>query len=540
MNALSLGYIAYFMVCLVSVSYSINKAEALFESLRVFAGMCVFLFSCYFFFNPENQRSFLKGISLITFFACLYGIVQLLQLNVYNIENLYAVTSISGHKNLFASILYLLLIFNLAGFLQAKRIWKILSAAGALLCIALILVLQTRAVWLACFVFGALAGGIMIFKYKSQVYKFKKLFYGAVVGFSFIAGFLLGRGTNSAFVSRLNVLNYLHSVTGHERLELWQKTLCFIKTHLLFGVGAGNWQVYFPSCSVSGIWKSEMLNVTFQRPHNDFLWVLSETGIVGFFFYISLTAVFAYLFYKVILQESNRQMLITLVYLSGFFGFVIIAALDFPRERIEHVIFYNCLQGLIAARCILWIPLKLGISINILKYKPVFLVLLCLGIFVGVYRYQGEYFSRRIYSNKAVGNWAATIVNCDKAYSLFYTIDPYSVPIHWYRGVANFSLQKHDEAYFDFETAYGYNPYNHHVLNNLATSYELKGLHQEAKNFYSEAIRINPRFDDPRLNIAVIYFNEKKYKEAYFWALSCKNDSERKTYYLSVIQEKLN
>jgi tetratricopeptide (TPR) repeat protein len=135
--------------------------------------------------------------------------------------------------------------------------------------------------------------------------------------------------------------------------------------------------------------------------------------------------------------------------------------------------------------------------------------------------------------------WEISIINCNKACSIFYTVDPTTLPIDWYRGVSNFSLQNFDAAYADFEKAYTFHPYSHHVLNNLATSCELKGWHERAKNYYKEAIRIDPHFDESRLNLAVIYFNEGRYRDAYFWAISCKHKSDRRQNYLNIITQKL-
>ena len=64
----------------------------------------------------------------------------------------------------------------------------------------------------------------------------------------------------------------------NERLVLWEKSLEMFKKHPIIGVGAGNWQIYFPDATLKGLWRAEDLNYTFQRPHNDFLWVLCASG----------------------------------------------------------------------------------------------------------------------------------------------------------------------------------------------------------------------------------------------------------------------
>ena len=51
------------------------------------------------------------------------------------------------------------------------------------------------------------------------------------------------------------------------------------------------------------------------------------------------------------------------------------------------------------------------------------------------------------------------------------------------------------------------NPYHIHVLNNLATSYEIKGNHEMAIDMYNRAILISPKFDEALLNLSAVYYN---------------------------------
>jgi hypothetical protein len=143
LNGISIAYIAYFIICIISISYAINKAEALFESLRVFTGLSLFLlFFRFTLQEPEFEAWFLRGISILTFLAVGYCAIQLYSLDSIDVKSLYNITSISGHKNLFASLLFLFLVFNLAGSLSPAKVWRAVAIAGAVLCIVFILLLQ--------------------------------------------------------------------------------------------------------------------------------------------------------------------------------------------------------------------------------------------------------------------------------------------------------------------------------------------------------------------------------------------------------------
>ena len=58
------------------------------------------------------------------------------------------------------------------------------------------------------------------------------------------------------------------------------------------------------------------------------------------------------------------------------------------------------------------------------------------------------------------------------------------------------------------------NPYHVHVLNNLATSYQMRGDSEKAKKYYRDVFKVNPTFKETRVNLAAILYNEKKYVEA--------------------------
>ena len=86
------------------------------------------------------------------------------------------------------------------------------------------------------------------------------------------------------------------------------------------------------------------------------------------------------------------------------------------------------------------------------------------------------------------------------------------MPISWYQGNANIKLDNFEKAMINFKDAYDQHPYNHYVLNDLASAYYMKNQLDSAILFYKESARINPRFDDPKLNLTAIFINENNGK----------------------------
>ena len=171
-----------------------------------------------------------------------------------------------------------------------------------------------------------------------------------------------------------------------------------------------------------------------------------------------------------------------------------------------------------------------------MKDLDVLFSLLCFTIYVAIVRFNGEVHATNaiIYKNK--GNWTRVIKEIDKGYNKnFYELDNVSTPLLWYRGVANFNLKKFNIALKDFKSSYSINPFHVHVLNNLATLYELNKNSSKAKKYYNEVFNVCPTFKETRVNLAAILFNEKKYEEALdvilqskvdpYWKRKPKNDN---------------
>jgi tetratricopeptide (TPR) repeat protein len=156
-------------------------------------------------------------------------------------------------------------------------------------------------------------------------------------------------------------------------------------------------------------------------------------------------------------------------------------------------------------------------------------------VLVGIYRYQGEFFTRKMYDQKRLNNNIGVIKEAKKAINFTYSIDPTSIPIKWYTGNSYAILGNLVQAKSDFKNAYLLNPYNRNVINDLASSYVNINQLDSAKYFYIKASRISPRFDDPKLNLAAVYFNEKEFKKADSCLQTLLHDSERRTKYQTLI-----
>ena len=527
-DVFTVSYGLYIFWTLCSNFWANTVSESLFASGRDLLGFLSL--ACCHKLLVNDEVYFKKGIRY-TIIVCsvivlIVSVFQIIKAGTVSHENMYQVTGLNGHKNLLGSFLFLSLIFLLINTGVSKSV-EILSVVLIAATIGLLLILQSKAVWAALLIVPAVF--FLFPKNHSGANSKKSVFQLVILNLVFLMAVLFLLPVLLDYLGSLIKGGSLSAV--EERIQLWKKTLSIIRDHTWFGVGAGNWPVHFPDQTLRGIWRAEDLNVTFQRPHNDVLWIISETGLIGAFFY----------FFSLIsllvpgLGSSNKQTKL----LAGFLaGYLLIAFCDFPRERIEHVLLLNILLAFI------YHELKKENSVYTFGsippgslYPLAGLLLSALLAVFGYLRQEGEYYTNELYEARTLNQADLMIKNGELANSFVYRTDPFTVPLAWYMGNAKASQNELEEAAHYFEEARQLTPYNRHVLNDLASAYSLINKNETAISLYRETLRISPRFDDPALNLTAIYINNKEFAKAQNCLDSLKHDSDRRSGYQKLLNE---
>jgi len=420
-----------------------------------------------------------------------------------------------GHKNLLSSIQFLMFPFLIYIITLGKKAWKVLGVIAIVLITLTFLQTQTRAVLAAVFI--SIITFLLINKSNIRLKHILILLSSFV--FSIVVGYFIMQYTDrlEAFKGEIEK-TFEFSATS--RYKLYTSTLQLIAEHPILGVGPGNWKVevwqyglYFDS------WGKSFA----QRPHNDFLWVFAEGGVFAGLSYILLFLILlrdSYLLHK---NRKEEDGIIYSLLFATVMGYGFISLVDFPMERFSHNVIFFVLASIIIGSRLKQkglIKEKLPSWVNY-----IFLSIVCFSVYVASIRYQGEIHATNAMHYKSKGNWNYVIKAIDKAYDpIYYEMENTSTPLLWYRGVAYFNQQRYELALKDFQAAYEVNPYHVHVLNNLATSYEMRGDHKKAKEFYVKVFDVCPTFKETRVNLAAILYNEKKYVEALDVILQSKVD----------------
>ena len=504
--------IFYLLVSLISLTMAINIVDGIFEIAKVFLGI-IFLFIATIILGVDKNGHHIltKSITISAMFLSITGILQY---------------SLMANRNLLSTVLFMMMPFILYGFLRYRGLWRIISILSLIFVFYDIMIIGTRSVWVAMALSSSSIVLLYLFLRHHKIFDFKRSLNAnrlALIGLILIVTFLisvpLSKKNDAEFsqIERVASIVNLNHESVRERFTLWQKTLFMIKDNPILGVGIGNWKIALPNYGTSGM-RSETGLVHFQRPHNDFLWVLSETGIIGLISYLSIfIIVFIYIFKILLLSTNEDDKIFSVLILFGIVGYLTISFFSYPKERIVPIILLTLMIARVLSTYHIRIfPIRKELNYFAPKWLLIpTLILLSFSILIGYSRLNGEIHTKLAITALGAGNWETVVSEIGYAKSWVYNIDPMSTPISWYEGVANFSSNNINEALNNFKEAFDIHPYHIHVLNNLGTCYEVLGDHKRAVDYYKEALRISPVFEETILNLGAVYYNMGKYNEAY-------------------------
>ena len=511
------------LICSYIISAYINgftpEGEIIILKLYLFYVFLLFVLNLFRKFEIEF---ILKPILYFSLIISLLYFVQVadfyLDLVDFNIKqkNLEfdKLSSTMANKNLMVSVQFLCLPFIIYLYTISDKFFKILCVVTILLFVLSLVLSQTRSVFVAIFVF------IFVMMLFNRSFLNKKhyiyILFSAILFLG--SSFLLLKQSNryDVFVRKIEKLIHFSEL---QRYKLYNSTFQMIKDKPVIGVGPGNWKVEAWNYE---LYKNNKGKSFAQRPHNDFLWTWSEGGILAMISYLLLFLIIlkeSYLRYN---NSDGKERLLYSLLFSVTVGYAIISFFDFPMERVPHNILFLIISAIVLSKGIKSTKKKIKIP------KYIIVILLLISTYTTTFsysRYQKEIHIRNAISFKVEGNNNLLIKAITEAYdSEYYEMDNTGTPLLWYRGVGYFNLKMLDLALQDFKESYIINPNHVHVLNNLATIYEIKGKHKKAKKYYYKALEVTPTFMETRVNLAAILYNEKKYVEALDVILQSKVD----------------
>lgn len=519
-------YLLFALLCGCSILWATNTAEAIFAfSTQLMTPLLIIVF--FSLFSAElrsTQKALWISAAIILAVYLFFAVIQLFHVESFSFEQLYRVSGINGHKNLLAIMLFVLSAFLLTAFsIFESKVLKGCSVFLFVVALTVIILLKSRAVLLGLIVAAGFFGIMMMVRmchcknsndakrvnngYRMPlVVSIVLVFALLTVGLRWFADRSVPHTSEKSEIEH----HILSTSSLVERCLLWDKTYHIVDKHPIVGCGIGNWQIHFPDASLEGLYRSDVWNVNFTKPHNEYLGVLSETGYVGLLLYIAfLTSLIVLSFFALCKTQNRRDFLYGAIVLSIFVGSCVNALFDFPNSRIEHVIW----MGILMANLLHIITQ--GQQKTLAKgWNLVFFLISIMLVTIGGFRLKGERNTFEMQQALKANEWKTVEHRCHQAISAFYTIDPVGLPLHWYLGKAEKKMEN-PQAVESFRKAQHYAPYCKENLNDLGLAEYYTAHDLEKAEFYlKEAIRISPNYIYPYFNLAYIYLTENEPQKA--------------------------
>ncbi|MDF2437669.1 MAG: hypothetical protein K0Q95_2045 [Bacteroidota bacterium] len=515
---ISFGFFLFYSVTRLS---GINFADASFEWLQIFLVFTViFAFVCFIekdVIFTELPKAF-AALSLIIICVGIKDLIGVISEGELSIPgNTYGLMSVFGHRNLFAQTLFFNLPFTLYGLLNNKqKFWRLLFYIATVLSVFFLIILSNRATWIALVTGFILSSILLLVKMRKAEpppgtrADIRKVMFCVVLGLIVSCLFYIRYAKTTSVGSHASEIVNFEKGSTKDHLSLWKKSLSLGNENPIFGKGLASWKVEVLKYGNEGL-VSENNSTFYQTPHNDFLWVYCQEGFIGLFLYLLFLFFVGYSIFKGWkLSDDAPVSIFYIALLFTFLGYLTYSMFSFPKERLEEFLILGIIAGSASAKENI---VNSKLRSNVLAIASG--VLLIPGCYAGLTRYRSEIHLAKALQAKARDNNRLVISEIRKANSECYIMDPVSTPLTWYSGSAHFNLGEYEPALKDLQIANNINPYHIHVLNNLASCYEITGDHQAAIFNYRKAVAIAPNFEDAWLNLCAVYFNLNDNKKAY-------------------------
>ena len=481
----SLFRLLIFIFSIVLFSTIFLKENYLFiaKSILLFSAINLFFFSFQFFYAYKNSNDIIKSLEVIS--------------------------ATMANKSLLASVLFLTLPFIFYVFYFASNYWKIFVAFIFSLILICLVFIHSKVTLLALLT-SLIVISFFILK------KHKIIFFSTLTFvFSLLFSVLFFNSTLSQqFYNEINQLKMKKErfennrlVENDARIALYSKTMKMIKHNFFYGVGPGNWKVEFPKYGLTNTVGKSGRKIA-QRPHSDFLWYFSESGIFAAIFYLLF---FFFVLYEVLLlfiKTKTKRKYFFLIIFSIIFGYFVISLFDYPSERLSHNFLFSILISIIISEKLRLKPYYFIYNKIIFFISTIFL---CLFLCFSYCKYHNDKQMTYVSNFKESEKWDKMLLHLDKLYfTSLFSLDNTSTPIKWYYGIYYYYQNDMNKAYDYFKEAYKINQFHLHVLNNLATCYAFKNNYFLAKKIYKKALNISSGFEEAALNLAIIHSAENK------------------------------
>lgn len=442
-------------------------------------------------YNEDKSVVIFRGFNFTLICVLMYAYYHLVfVLGDLTASTSYGLNSFFDHRNILGAFVLLALIITTYFALNKKelveRIHKFCYYLNLVFGLALIINLHSLASLLiaSLFFISIIILGIVL---KNKMILVSALI-AALLGGGYFA--VVGMEENDHSDKQLEISGVN---SNEDRVVFWEKSLNMIKKAPVMGVGSGNWMIYAGEGGWDGTQCSD--GVTFvTRPHNDWLWITAEFGVITGLTYLIFFLFFVFILFRRMIYSFQWSDIVLSV---GMVALFLYSSVSFPSERYSLLICFAILFTIIspgAAEKQESHSIHLGANI-----------LVVVALIVFALQGRADYLSLRITDAKQKDELALVEEEINSMEGLGIKYDRLGVPMNWYRGTIWLRKGDYIQAKEEFSKAIKLTPYLSLAHSDFGVS-QMMDKDSNAISSFLNAIELSPDFQEARLNLASCYF----------------------------------
>lgn len=474
--------------------FALQKTEAWYEHSKMIL-FFILLSILYAFFQKDTSIVYQWSRILSIVILLLLGVGiwqwQYFEFKISATNHLYATLS---NPNLYASGILICIPFPFILLFHSKStLLKILIGSILLAAFVGLIMIKSKSAILS---FGT---GISTFIYIYAINKNNKRIskkYFIILFALLISGILFSVFTYLGFILKNNFWDVITSETAIpglydgniERLFFLKKSLKMIWEHFVLGVGSGHWKLYYPKYGVQG-WYLNTGWVQYLNPHNDFIWIWTEYGIIGFVLYLSFIYSTTKNFCTQLCENFGPSFLTSLLLFAGWIMFLTDSFFSFPKERPFHLVLFG-IYTVLSTRPKERNSLKLNFNATVI------LLFICSIISYFYWeRLNAEFFLKKAREARKSHKWEECVFFASKSEKLGLRYSSINIePVALTKAMAYDELGNIDSAYANYIKAYALAPYYLFGMVQYAGVLHAQNNNKEALRIIQEMYKITPNF----------------------------------------------
>jgi O-antigen ligase/tetratricopeptide (TPR) repeat protein len=342
------NFIKLYFVFLIFCCLSFLSARNVESSFVTFSQICIITITvfnfCLLLFN--RKHIFYKICFIIGFFTFIkaFSEINVLMQSCKSMTFSQAITTLKGNTgniNIFSASLNLKLPFLILGIIHFSGWKKWVLMLSIVLATYIILILDSRATILALLIEIIVIIIYLVWKSTDRsklqsniISAIMPIIFGIMIGlFSFSQAsknVVITKTTTKAITSKVGALELKDGGSVNQRLDYWSNASKIIFDKPFLGIGLGNWfveSIPYEKYQTNGM----MISV---HTHNDFLEIMSETGVLNGLVFFSLFVILLIInLEKIIKSQNELTKNIAFLCLLMLIGYVVDSFFNFPLYR---------------------------------------------------------------------------------------------------------------------------------------------------------------------------------------------------------------